>query len=47
MDEEARADALDGFFAPRSIAVIGASANKTKISGRLMNHLRGNGYAGR
>jgi acyl-CoA synthetase (NDP forming) len=46
MDDEARADALHSFFAPRSIAVIGASANKTKISGRLLNFLRHNGYTG-
>ncbi len=47
MDDEARSDALDGFFAPASIAVIGASADMAKISGRLLNFLRRNGYAGR
>jgi acetate---CoA ligase (ADP-forming) len=47
MDDEARPDALHSFFAPASIAVIGASANKAKISGRLLNFLRRNGYAGR
>jgi acyl-CoA synthetase (NDP forming) len=46
MADEARTDALHSFFAPARIAVIGASADKTKISGRLMNHLRRNGYAG-
>jgi acyl-CoA synthetase (NDP forming) len=46
MANQARADALDAFFAPASIAVIGASADKTKISGRLLNFLRRNGYAG-
>jgi acyl-CoA synthetase (NDP forming) len=46
MPNEAQADALHGFFAPRSIAVIGASADKTKISGRLLNFLRRNGYTG-
>ena len=42
----ARADALHAFFAPRSVAVIGASADKTKISGRLLNYLRRNNYPG-
>jgi acyl-CoA synthetase (NDP forming) len=47
MQDEVRADALHRFFAPSSIALIGASPDKTKIRGRLMNYLRRNGYAGR
>ncbi|HEX7967749.1 MAG TPA: acetate--CoA ligase family protein, partial [Stellaceae bacterium] len=38
---------LDRFFAPATIAVIGASPDKTKIRGRLLHALRENGYDGR
>jgi acetate---CoA ligase (ADP-forming) len=37
---------LDSFFAPASIAVIGASPDRTKIRGRLFHLLRANGYPG-
>ena len=33
-------------FAPRSIAIIGASADETKFSGRIMPYLLRNGYTG-
>jgi acyl-CoA synthetase (NDP forming) len=46
MNDQARTDALHEFFAPGRIAVIGASADMTKISGRLLNFLRRNNYAG-
>src|SRR5262249_11096952 len=38
---------LDSFFAPRSIALIGASRDHEKIPGRLLAMLRKNEYAGR
>ncbi|HYM03937.1 MAG TPA: acetate--CoA ligase family protein [Stellaceae bacterium] len=38
---------LDRFFAPESIAIIGASPEKTKIRGLLLHLLRKNGYSGR
>ena len=38
---------LDSFFAPDSIALIGASRDLEKIPGRLLSMLRKNGYAGR
>ncbi|HZB91850.1 MAG TPA: CoA-binding protein, partial [Stellaceae bacterium] len=41
------AAALDRFFAPDGIAVIGASPELTKIRGVLLHMLRQNGYAGR
>ncbi|MGF6307571.1 acyl-CoA synthetase (NDP forming) [Bradyrhizobium sp. i1.8.4] len=37
---------LDSFFAPRSIALIGASRDHEKIPGRLLAMLRKNGYPG-
>jgi acetate---CoA ligase (ADP-forming) len=37
---------LDSFFAPRSIALIGASRDHEKIPGRLFAMLRKNGYPG-
>jgi len=37
---------LDRFFAPESIALIGASRDHEKIPGRLLALLRSNGYAG-
>jgi acyl-CoA synthetase (NDP forming) len=46
MNDQARTDALHDFFAPGRIAVIGASADQTKISGRLLNFLRRNKYTG-
>ena len=39
--------ALDRFFAPAAIAVIGASPEKTRIRGLLLQALRKNGYSGR
>jgi acetyltransferase len=38
---------LDSFFAPGSIALIGASRDLEKIPGRLLSMLRKNGYPGR
>ena len=38
---------LDTFFAPGSIALIGASRDQEKIPGRLLSMLRKNGYPGR
>jgi acetyltransferase len=38
---------LDSFFAPDSIALIGASRDQEKIPGRLLSMLRKNGYPGR
>ncbi len=38
---------LDSFFAPDSIALIGASRDLEKIPGRLLAMLRKNGYPGR
>jgi acetyltransferase len=37
---------LDRFLAPQSIAVIGASPERTKIRGQLLHLLRENGYPG-
>src|ERR1700742_4982006 len=37
---------LDSFFAPKSIALIGASRDKEKIPGRLLSMLRKNDYPG-
>jgi acetate---CoA ligase (ADP-forming) len=38
---------LDSFFAPQSIALIGASRDHEKIPGRLLAMLRKNDYPGR
>src|SRR5205085_1992534 len=38
---------LDSFFAPRSIALIGASRDSEKIPGRLLSMLRKNEYPGK
>jgi acetyltransferase len=38
---------LDSFFAPQSIALIGASRGLDKIPGRLLSMLRKNGYPGK
>ncbi len=38
---------LDTFFAPASIALIGASRDLEKIPGRLLSMLRKNGFPGR
>ncbi len=38
---------LDRFLAPASIAVIGASADRTRIRGLVLHLLRKNGFAGR
>jgi acyl-CoA synthetase (NDP forming) len=37
---------LDSFFAPQSIAVIGASRDGSRIPGQLLAYLRKNGFAG-
>ena len=38
---------LDTFFAPGSIALIGASRDQEKIPGRLLSMLRKNGFPGK
>src|SRR6202051_1807317 len=38
---------LDSFFAPESLALIGASRDQEKIPGRLLSMLRKNGYPGK
>ncbi len=38
---------LEGFFWPRSIAVLGASPDPHRIRGLLLRHLRANGFDGR
>lgn len=45
--ETRRAEHLRALLAPRSIAVIGASADPTKLSGRPVHYLQKFGYAGR
>ncbi len=40
------ADSLDPVFRPRSVTIIGASDDVTRISGRTMRYLRDAGYAG-
>lgn len=45
MDQAAAA--LDRFFAPDAIAIIGASPERTRIRGLLLHLLRKNGYPGR
>jgi acetate---CoA ligase (ADP-forming) len=42
-----RAAVIDSLISPRSIAIIGASADFSKINGRPMKHLIEKGYAGR
>ena len=42
--EEAR-DSLDALFSPRSVAIVGASENIDRISGRLLYYLERHGYA--
>ena len=37
---------LDRFFAPASVAVIGATPNLEKIGGRLLGQLLNHGYQG-
>ncbi len=39
--------ALDGFFAPRSVAVIGASRDPAKVGGSVLANLRSAGFEGR
>ena len=39
-------DPLDCLFDPRSIAIIGASSDPTRVSGRPVQMLRDSGYAG-
>ncbi len=42
-----RAETVRRLIHPRSIAIIGASADLTKVNGRPLKHLLGKGYAGR
>ncbi|HEX3929851.1 MAG TPA: acetate--CoA ligase family protein [Nocardioides sp.] len=39
-------DGLDALLSPKSIAVLGASADPSKIGGRPLTYLRANGFAG-
>lgn len=41
-----RTDTLDGLVRPRSIAVVGASADPQKLNGRIVRFLREKGYPG-
>ena len=41
-----RSDAIQNMIAPRAIAVIGASADFSKVNGRPLKHLIDKGYAG-
>ncbi|WP_088279969.1 acetate--CoA ligase family protein [Ideonella sp. A 288] len=43
----ARAEAIERLIHPRSIAIVGASADLSKINGRPLKHLLDKGYAGR
>jgi acyl-CoA synthetase (NDP forming) len=43
----ARAQAIAQLVRPRSITIVGASADLSKINGRPLKHLLGKGYAGR
>jgi acyl-CoA synthetase (NDP forming) len=45
--ERSRARPLDSFFAPQSIAIIGASPDTKKIRGLLQSLLQKNGYPGK
>jgi acyl-CoA synthetase (NDP forming) len=45
--DEDRGDAIARLLAPRSVAVIGASADATKTAGRPVAYLRKHAYAGR
>ncbi|MFT4057543.1 MAG: CoA-binding protein, partial [Novosphingobium sp.] len=38
---------LDALFAPRSIALVGASDDAARIGGRPLRYLRASGYQGR
>lgn len=38
---------LEGFFWPRSVAVLGASPDPQRVRGRLFDNLRGNDFSGR
>ena len=42
-----RATAIQGLIRPRSIAIVGASADLSKINGRPLKHLIDKGYDGR
>ena len=42
-----RAEAIARLVKPRSIAIVGASADLSKINGRPLKHLLDKGYAGR
>lgn len=42
-----RADLIRAMISPRSIAVIGASSDLSKVNGRPIKHLRDKGYQGR
>lgn len=44
--ENTRLSSLESLIAPKSIAVVGASADDTKIGGRLLRYLRQFGYQG-
>ena len=45
--QSAHSRPLDSFFAPKSIAIIGASPDTKKIRGLLQSMLQKNGYPGR
>jgi len=47
LTDPTRADAIRGLIHPRSIAIVGASADLSKINGRPLKFLLEKGYAGR
>ena len=47
MKSEAHASGIEYFFNPRSIAIVGASANLTKLSGRPIDALIKNKFSGK
>ncbi len=47
LTEKSRREAIQRLISPRSIAIIGASADFAKINGRPFKHLLDKGYAGR
>ena len=47
MKPRGRPDALTPFFAPRGVAVVGASRDPAKVGGSVLANLRGAGFEGR
>ena len=47
LEGAAETTGLDALFAPRSIALVGASDDAARIGGRPLRYLRASGYQGR